>query len=65
MGQRLPRADRAVIGQEWLQAPDVSGARRSDDPSDIARLEVAMALERGIPMIPVLRCPVRLTFGLA
>jgi len=44
----------AVIGSDWLQISDASGARRLDDPSDMVRLEVATALERGIPVIPVL-----------
>ncbi len=44
----------AVIGSDWLQVSDASGARRLDDPSDMVRLEIATALERGIPVIPVL-----------
>ncbi len=44
----------AVIGQEWLEVSDASGTRRLDDPSDMVRLEIATALERGIPVIPVL-----------
>jgi ketosteroid isomerase-like protein len=43
----------AVIGPQWCgEAPDKS--RRIDDPTDFVRLEVAHALERGIPVIPVL-----------
>ncbi len=44
----------AIIGSDWLQISDASGARRLDDPSDMVRLEIATALERGIPVIPVL-----------
>jgi hypothetical protein len=43
----------AVIGPQWFgEAQDKS--RRIDDPADFVRLEVAHALERGIPVIPVL-----------
>jgi len=44
----------AVIGSGWLQVSDAGGARRLDDPTDLVRLEIATALERGIPVIPVL-----------
>ncbi len=44
----------AVIGRDWLQASDTSGARRLDDPADLVRLEIATALERDIRVIPVL-----------
>ncbi len=44
----------AVIGRDWLQVSDATGARRLDDPTDLVRLEIATALERGIPVIPVL-----------
>lgn len=43
----------AVIGKEWLTI-SAGGARRLDDPNDWVRLEIAAALERGIPVIPVL-----------
>ena len=42
-----------VIGPNWLgQTSD--GTRRIDDPEDFVRLEVAHALQRDIPVIPVL-----------
>ena len=44
----------AVIGQEWLQASDATGARRLKDPADLVKLEIATALERDIRVIPVL-----------
>lgn len=44
----------AVIGNRWLSAADETGARRLDDPKDFVRLEIAHALERGLPIIPVL-----------
>src|SRR2546423_7267945 len=43
----------AIIGPEWTGGKDPS-SRRIDDPTDFVRLEVASALENGIPIIPVL-----------
>ena len=43
----------AIIGPHWLgEQPDAS--RRIDSPVDFVRLEIAYALERGIPVIPLL-----------
>lgn len=44
----------ALIGDEWLTAELEGAGRRLDDPSDFVRLEISSALERGIPVIPVL-----------
>ena len=44
----------AVIGKGWLDARGESGARRLDDPTDFVRLEIASALKRDIPVVPVL-----------
>lgn len=44
----------ALIGKEWVSAADAKGQRRLDDPNDFVRLEVATALKRDIPVIPVL-----------
>src|SRR6187399_353236 len=44
----------AIIGDEWLKATDKTGARRLDDPDDFVRLEITAALDRNIPVIPVL-----------
>jgi hypothetical protein len=44
----------ALIGPDWLQSTDASGQRRLDDPHDFVRLEIATALRRGIPVVPVL-----------
>jgi hypothetical protein len=44
----------AVIGPHWLLIPGASGGRRLDDPRDLVRLEIEVALDRGIPVIPVL-----------
>lgn len=43
-----------VIGRNWLDAKDESGQRRLDTATDAVRLEVAAALRRDIPVIPVL-----------
>ncbi|MBI5958442.1 MAG: SUMF1/EgtB/PvdO family nonheme iron enzyme [Chloroflexi bacterium] len=44
----------AMIGKHWLTMHDDNGRRRLDDPRDFVRLEIATALERGIPVIPAL-----------
>lgn len=44
----------ALIGPDWLTAKDPSGRRRLDDPDDFIRHEIAAALSRDIPVIPVL-----------
>ena len=48
----LERADVvvAVVGPGWLGAQK-EASRRIDDPSDFVRLEIAGALQRGIPVI--------------
>lgn len=43
-----------MIGPRWLDAVDGDGRPRLDDPGDYVRLEVATALQRRIPVIPVL-----------
>jgi hypothetical protein len=43
----------AVIGPTWFGGR-AKGSRRIDDPADFVRLEIAIALQRGIPVIPVL-----------
>jgi len=44
----------AIIGKDWVDARNERGARRLDDPNDYVRLEIASALKRDIPVIPVL-----------
>jgi TIR domain len=44
----------AVIGSNWLDARDESGNRRLDNPNDFVRIEIAAALQRNIPVIPIL-----------
>ena len=43
-----------LIGPNWLDAHDDCGGRRLDAPNDYVRLEIAAALHRDIPVIPVL-----------
>ena len=43
----------AMIGPHWL-GEQLDASRRIDNPADFVRLEIAYALERGIPVIPVL-----------
>jgi hypothetical protein len=43
----------AVIGREWLTST-ANGSRRLEDPGDLVRTEIVTALERKIPVIPVL-----------
>lgn len=43
----------ALIGEKWLDLRQ-DGKRHLDDPADFVRIEIEMALKRGIPVIPVL-----------
>src|SRR2546423_1277979 len=43
----------ALIGRDWLTCHDGT-ERRLDNPKDFVRLEIATALARKIPVIPVL-----------
>ena len=43
-----------VIGPNWLNAVDETGARRLDNPNDIATTEIAAALARDIREISVI-----------
>jgi TIR domain/Sel1 repeat len=44
----------AVIGPGWIDARDAGGRRRLDDPADFVRIEIAAALQRNVPVVPVL-----------
>jgi hypothetical protein len=44
----------AMIGPTWATTTDQHGRRRLDDHDDFVVLEIQTALERGIPVIPVL-----------
>lgn len=43
----------AIIGKQWLTCSS-AGKRRLDLPNDFVRTEIGMALEHGVPIIPVL-----------
>ena len=44
----------AVMGESWVTATDRHGRRRLDDEDDFVRIELELALELGIKVIPVL-----------
>ena len=44
----------AMIGPNWLDVRDEHKNRRLDDPKDYVRIEIAQALRRDIPVIPIL-----------
>ncbi len=44
----------AIIGPHWLNATDDKGRRRLEGDHDYVRIEIASALKRDIPVIPVL-----------
>jgi hypothetical protein len=43
-----------LIGPDWLNAQDNDGNRRLDNPNDLVRLEIATALARDIPVVPIM-----------
>jgi class 3 adenylate cyclase len=44
----------ALVGRSWVTAAHPDGRRRLEDPADVVRLEIAAALRRHVPVIPVL-----------
>lgn len=44
----------AMIGPLWLEAVDEQGTHRLESETDYVRLEIAAALRRDIPVVPVL-----------
>jgi hypothetical protein len=44
----------ALIGPTWCNARDENGKRRLDDQNDFVRMEISAALQRDIPVIPIL-----------
>jgi hypothetical protein len=43
-----------IIGNGWLTASNEQNERRLEDPNDFVRIEIETALNRDIPVIPVL-----------
>jgi hypothetical protein len=43
-----------IIGKNWLWVRNADGQLRLSDPTDFVALEIALALQRGITVIPVL-----------
>lgn len=56
LGQEVAKCDvlLAIIGPAWLDAKEPNGTRRLDNPNDFVRIEIAEALRRGIPVVPIL-----------
>jgi hypothetical protein len=44
----------AIIGRDWLDARNIHGERRLDNPADFVRIEIEAALNRDVRVIPVL-----------
>ncbi len=44
----------AVIGRTWISVKDENGRRRLDLPTDFVRTEIETALDRNIPVVPLL-----------
>lgn len=57
-----------VIGTRWLDASDMFGRSRLNDPNDFVSLEIQAGLNRKIPVIPALvdgAKPVKSVLGVA
>ncbi|MCB1509456.1 MAG: SUMF1/EgtB/PvdO family nonheme iron enzyme [Hyphomicrobiaceae bacterium] len=56
LGEEVGKCDvlLAIIGPSWLDAKDEDGNRRLENPHDFVRIEIATALTRDIPVIPIL-----------
>jgi hypothetical protein len=56
LSERVGKCDAllAVIGKHWVSSADSENRRRLDDPQDFVRIEIEAALNRGVPVIPVL-----------
>lgn len=56
LNERLASCDLmlAIVGRGWVDGKGASGRRRLDEPNDYVRLEIAAALKRNIPVLPVL-----------
>lgn len=56
LDERVSGADvfLCLIGPRWLDVTDAGGKRRLDTAEDFVRIEIASALKRDIPIIPIL-----------
>ena len=56
LGEQVGKCDvlLAIIGPAWLTLKHDDGSRRLDNPNDLVRVEIAAALARDIPVIPIL-----------
>ena len=56
LSERVGRCDAlvAIIGRNWLASADKTNLRRLDDLTDFVRIEIEAALDRNVPVIPVL-----------
>jgi hypothetical protein len=56
IGAAIARCDLllVLVGRAFDGGPGAGGGRRIDDPADPLRIEVEAALQRGIPVVPVL-----------
>ena len=52
--QTIKLANLATEGSGWMNAMDQEGQHRLLDPADFVRIEIESALERNIPVIPLL-----------
>jgi hypothetical protein len=43
-----------IVGKDWLSSADNNARRRIDNPDDWVRIEIETALQRDIPVVPVL-----------
>lgn len=50
----------AVIGPGWINARDEDGNRRLDKENDFVRIEIESALQRNIPLVPLLLDPAKI-----
>ena len=56
LSERVGQCDAlvAIVGKNWLASADKDNRRRIDDPNDFVRIEIEAALNRNVPVIPVL-----------
>jgi hypothetical protein len=56
LGDKVAACDMllALIGPRWIDARDKDANRRVDSTDDFVRIEIATALQRAIPVIPIL-----------